>query len=161
MHLEESKKELFATHVQIDEAIRNDITIFEKFNPALSKLKSYGIIVNLIPTIEMVVGISRLDMCRWGSEELHSVDKALRSEIDLCMGNKSKGLLNTACDALIALSSLNHDYFITGDRCLAYSWNKVIEQNPQNRIVLSQKYSIPKIIKRSKPLGVLNAIICS
>lgn len=85
-------------------------------------------------------------------------DKALRQEIERCVGEKKKDDLNIARDALIALSSLNHDYFITADRCLFKSWKIIIESNEGNKKALEKEYKIPEIIQRRKLKGVFQAI---
>ena len=71
---------------------------------------------------------------------------------------KPKSGSNVAKDALIALSSLNHDFFITADRCLFRSWKKVVEFNEGNERTLEQNgYKLPKLIQRRKPKGILQA----
>ncbi len=158
-HIEANKIELFTSHVQIDEMDRRDASIYEKYEHALKKLKAFDVNISLVETNQAVIGISRIDMCKIGSDELGEIDSALRREIELCMGSKSKGKINLACDALIALSSLDHDYFITGDDCMFRSWNKIIEGNQQNRDKILKNYLIPKITHRKKPKGVFQAIV--
>lgn len=56
-------------------------------------------------------------------------------------------ILNIARDTLIAITSLNHDYFVTSDKCLHKSWRRVIEKDLENRKTLkAQSYKIPRII---------------
>jgi hypothetical protein len=125
---------------------------------AIAKFKSKGIDITIESTNELVWGVSRWDYSKFGSKELSRIDDALRLENQKCMGKKGKGDLNVVRDALIALSSLNHDFFITADRCLFKSWKIVIESNEENNKALEQEYKIPKIIHRRTPKGVFQAI---
>jgi hypothetical protein len=154
----ENHVELCTGQVQIDESVTEG-GFNEKIEKATRKLKAHDIVVNLEPTIEAVVGVSRVGFCKIGSDKLGKIDDELGSEIECCEGNNRKSKSNLACDALIALSSLNHDYFITSDECLFKSWKKVIETNQENKAYLQKTYSIPKIIHRKNPRGILEAIM--
>jgi hypothetical protein len=158
-YMEKNTIELFTSHVQIDELYRKDEPLSQKMDHALKRLISCKITVNLVATNEVVLGISRVDECKLGSDEIGKIDEALREEINRCMGRDSKGTMNIARDALIALSALNHDYFITGDYCMYKSWNKLIESNASNKEKILKVYSIPKIIHRKKPNSVRQAIL--
>lgn len=156
----ENHAEICTGQVQIDENITEG-DFSEKIERATRKLKAHGIVVNLEPTIIAVVGISRFGFCKFGSDELGKIYDELRSEIEICEGKNPKPKLNIARDAIIALSSLNHDYFITADECLMKSWEKVIENNQENKTILQKAYSIPKIVHCKRPKGVLSKIMCN
>ena len=75
------------------------------------------------------------------------------------MEKRGKIGYNNSRDALIGLTALNNDFFITSDDCLYDSWKKVIFSNSENRKSLELKYKIPQIIRRRKPNGIIQAII--
>jgi hypothetical protein len=149
------------SHVQVDEYDKRDLSIYQKVEHALQKFRSNNILINIEPTKEMVAGVSRPGFCRVGSDELHEIDDALRREIAKRMGTKTKGILNLACDAMIALSSLNHDYFVTSDIYLFQAWKTVIENNQEYKKKLKAQYTVPKIVLRKKPKGILQTILKS
>jgi len=157
----EKEIKICVTHVQIDEKYTHELGDYrQNIEKALEKLAKNGINIIVENTIELVLGISRLGYAKLGSEKLGEIDDALRKEIETCMGKKAKGDLNVASDALIALSSLNHDFFITADRCLFKSWKIVIDFNKENKKAIEQHgYKVPKIIHRKKPKGVFQAIM--
>ncbi len=161
--MEASNSELVSTHVQVDEITKHvkfhepavekyekEVPTYQqKIDEALKTLKKKRINVRLEATKMVVLGVSRLGQARFGHEEMHKFDKDLRKEIDKC--EKAKGrpkpLLNIARDTTIAVSSLGHDFFVTCDRCLHDSWNKVIGKHK----ALAQKWTVPRIVcaKRS------------
>lgn len=157
-YIVENHVELCTGQVQIDESVTEG-GFNEKIEKATRKLKAHDIVVSLEPTIETVVDVSRIGFSKIGSDKLGKIDDELRSEIECCEGNNRKSKSNLARDALIALSSLNHDYFITSDECLFKSWKKVIETNQENKAYLQKTYSIPKIIHCKNPRGVLETIM--
>lgn len=154
-----NKVKLCVSHVQIDEQRNQEFTDYQnKIKETMEKLSEKGINIIVEPTNEVILNVSRFDYARLGSDKLGEIDKALRQEIEKCMGEKKKGDSNIARDALIALSSLNHDYFITADKCLFKSWNIIIESNEKNKKALEKEYKVPEIIQRRKPKGVFQAI---
>ena len=157
-HISENHVELSIGHVQIDEEVSGD-NFNQNFEKALRKLRTYEITVNLEPTVIAIFDVSRFDLCKFGSKDLGKIYDELRTEIECCERKKPKPKLNIARDAIIALSSLNHDYFITADECLLKSWRKVVENNQENKVVLQKTYSIPKLIHCKKPKGILNTIM--
>jgi hypothetical protein len=129
---------------------------------ARAKFSQVGIDICIEPTNQLVFDVSRWDLARFGSEQLGEIDEELRREIKKRMGRRFRGILNVAKDALIALSALNHDYFITADRRLCASWKAVVEFNEKNKKMLEQNgYKIPNVVRRRKTKGVLQAIISS
>jgi len=155
----ENKIKLCVSHVQIDEQRNQESTDYQhKIKETFENLSEKGINIIVEPTNEVILDVSRFDYARFGSEKLGEIDKALRHEIEKCMGEKRKSDSNIARDALIALSSLNHDYFITADRCLFNSWKIIIESNEKNKEALEKEYRVPEIIQRRKPKGVFQAI---
>jgi hypothetical protein len=154
---------LCMSHVQIDEQRNLELDDYQqKIKQGLAKFNQAGIDLNIETTKEVILDISRFDLARFGSEKLGEIDEELRREIRKCLGKRFKGVLNVAKDALIALSSLNHDYFITGDKCLYASWKAVVEFNEKNKKTLEQNgYKIPKVVRREKIKGVFQTIINS
>lgn len=61
---------------------------------------------------------------------------------------KGGNILNIATDALISITALGHDFFVTSDYCVFKCWLKVIEDDAQNRkaILEKEKHKIPKIL---------------
>jgi len=58
------------------------------------------------------------------------------------------------------MSALDHDYFVTCDRCLKIGWLAVIIRNEENRKALEQKHQIPEIIlAKTVPHSVAQKII--
>ena len=162
--MEAGNSEISVTHVQVDESTKHmkfHEKVKEKYekkvkdyqqkiNKALGSLKNKGITVHLEDTKAFVIGVSRIGYTVLGGEEIGKLYGELRKEIDECERTKkgtSKPLLNIASDATIAVSSLNHDFFITCDRCLFDSWGNVISKNR----MLEQQFKVPKVIyaKRS------------
>ena len=146
-HLRKTKAELCISHVQIDETYSKEFpTYHEKITMALRRISEKGIEISpLRPTTELVIGISRIGYAKLSDEEFSKIDDSLRSELRKCMGKRAEDM-NLARDALIALSSLDCDYFITSDRYLHKSWLKVIVRNDENRKILSQTHKIPEIV---------------
>ena len=161
--IEAYNPEIGVTHVQVDETInekyerklRNYQQVIDK---ALESLTKKGIAVHVEPTKIGAWSISRWDYFKWGGEETGKLYEELRNEIDRCeeAKGKTKTLLNIACDAVIAVSSLDHDFFVTCDECLFDSWRNVIDKNRMFR----QQFKIPKVIyARPYPKEVAKAIL--
>jgi hypothetical protein len=156
--MEASSSELSTTHVQVDEITKHvkfrepveekhekKVRTYEqKITEALKSLENKGIVVQIEPTKLTVAGVSRAGHCMTASEEIGKLYDELRKQIDECQNAKGKPklLLNIACDATIAVSSLGHDFFITTDKCLFESWLKVIGRYK----MLGQQFKVPKII---------------
>ena len=156
--VEASSSELSITHVQVDEAHEKELEDYQqKIKKALASLTRRGINVRLEATKITVAGVSRADFTRLGDEQISTLYNELRKEIDMCQKTKGKpqSLLNIACDAVIAVSSLDHDFFITTDRCLFDSWLKIINKHGR----LRQQHKVPKIIyARRSPKRVAQCI---
>lgn len=144
--IDESNSELSTTHVQVDEwKLRREQRDYRrKVEEALASLKNKGIVIKVELTKGFVIGVSRIGFGRISGEETGKVYDELRKEIDECekAEGRTKTLLNIARDATIAISSLDHDFFITCDRCLSDSWCKVIGKYK----MLRQRFKIPRVI---------------
>jgi len=143
--LQESDSQLSVTHIQVDEKQTKELQNYQrKIQKALESLKNKGISIRIEETKIVVAGVSRVDFARLGDEEIGRLYDELRREIHDCekAKGKPKPLLNIACDAAIAVSSLNHDFFVTTDKCLVDSWHKTIRKNR----TLRQQSKVPKII---------------
>jgi hypothetical protein len=147
--------ELFLTHIQIDEHGVEEKSYGEKLENAMKKLRAKNVVFRVEATKGAVWNCSRYGLAEWGSEELNRINNELRTEIEKC--NKEKK--DASHDALIALSSLDHDFFITNDKCLVYGWRKVIENSQKNRTALEKGHTIPQIFKARTPKSVLKAIL--
>lgn len=147
--IEESKSELSVTHIQVDEIVDEEYakklqSYQQKIEKALDSLKSKEINVRLEDTKIAVCGVSRSGYAVVANEEIEKLYDELRNEIDECekVKGKTKHLLNLDCDAATAVSSLNHDFFITCDRCLFDSWGKVISKHR----MLKEQFKVPEVI---------------
>jgi len=116
-----------------------------KIEEALASLKNREIVIHDIePTKGFIVGVSRIGYSVLGGEEVGRLYDELREEIEDCEGAKGRirSVLNIARDAVIAVSSLDHDFLITCDKCLYYSWNKIIDKYRKHM----QKFKFPKVV---------------
>ena len=157
--LETSNSELSVTHIQVDEKTTTEVQPYKsKINKAMRSLTNKGIIVHLEDSKITVFGISRFGYTRFGYEEMHKLDDKLRKEIIECekIRGRSKPLLNVARDTAIAVSSLDHDFFIVCDKCLFESWLKVIGKQRK----LGQRFKLPRIVyARPYPNEVAKTIL--
>lgn len=171
--LEESNTELCVTHIQVDERYNKEPPDYQqKIDKALEILERNDIEIRktarALTTKGLVIGISRVGFSTISGDDLGKIDDELRREIKKCndewgkhknMSEKAK-VLNIARDSLIAITSLNYDYFITSDKCLFESWLKVVEENAENKRILEKTYKIPKIIYIEPfPQAVLKGIL--
>jgi len=136
--------ELIFTHVQVDEKYTpKDEQEYQKIaHKAIDTLRSKGIQVRLENTKIAVAGISRDDYCSVSSQDIEKIYDELDKEINACEKAKQnpKDPLNVKRDAIIAVSSLEHSFLITTDKCLCDSFNKVIEGKKE----LVEKVMLPK-----------------
>jgi hypothetical protein len=152
-----SSPELSFTHVQFDEAFPKEKAYYkemqnyeEEIRERLKTLDRKGIKVHVERTKGFIWDVSRWGYATWGSKEINALKGELRKEIENCEKakrkaephRKPKSRFNIARDSEIAVSSLDHDFFVTCDCCLSKSWKKVIDKNG----MLCQNYKIPKII---------------
>lgn len=168
--LEESNAELCVTHIQVDERYTKEPSDYQqKIDKALEVLERNGIEIRktmrTLTTKGLVIGISRVGFSMIFDAK---IDDELRREIKKCDDEREKHKnmdkearkLNIARDSLIAISSLDHDYFITSDKCLFQSWLKLVEGNAENRGILEKSHKIPKIIYVEPfPQAVLKEIL--
>lgn len=144
--IKKSGSVMSVSHVQIDESSvrvkfhekateknQEEVESYEqKIAEALKSLTMKGIEVLVEPTKICVAGIWRQGYGVVAGKELGELYNELRNEISTCEKSSSrrrrrtKSPLNIACDATIAVSSFGHDFFVTTDRCLYKSWQKVI-----------------------------------
>lgn len=158
-----SKKniELQICHIQIDEhstddkdTLGNSITLTEKAKKALKKLRTYGCQINIVCTKGIMFGISKFGLCCFGDDFLSQLCDELIAEIG--KWQKQDKVSNVARDALIAVSSLDNNYFLTSDLRLKQAWDSVISKHQEE---VEKKYLIPKIIRCTKPTGVYKSIL--
>lgn len=144
--LEKSNSGLYASHVQADEIAYNDNKLsFEQMcERAFRRYEQHGIKISLEATRGMVVGISRVGSCRVSEDDIAGIDGDLRNEVKKCMGEKGKyetkpfdekAMMNIARDSLIAITSVDYDYFITSDDCLYRSWTKIIQKDETRKVL--------------------------
>jgi len=136
--------ELIVTHVQVDERYspREEQKYQEIVEKAIETLRSKGIQIKVEATNAMVIGISRIGFSSFSNSNIGNVYDELDKEINACEKAKGnpKDPLNVKRDAMIALSSLEHSFLITTDKCLCDSFNKVIEEKKE----LVEKVITPK-----------------
>lgn len=157
--LEETSSELSVTHVQVDEMYERELRPYQmKIEKALSSLADKGIIVQVEPSKIPVQGIARQGYTKAGGEEVRKLYNELRIKIDACQRTKGqpKTLLNVASDATIAISSLEHDFFISCDRCLCDSWNEITTR--QKKALKPFNVPLAYLVKRS-PKKVAKCIL--
>jgi len=149
--LEEFKKrfnsinaELIVTHVQVDERYspKEEQKYQEVVDKAVETLRRNGIEIKVENTKGMVVGISRVGFCSICNSNIRKIYDELDKEINACEKAKQnpKAPLNVKRDAMIAVSSLEHSFLITTDKCLCDSFNKVVEEKKE----LVEKVIMPK-----------------
>jgi len=145
--LNESNTKLCFSHIQVDEKYNREHPNYqEKINKAKRELNKHRIDVLIEPTKGGTFGIFRLGYATYGigksenQRELDEIYQKLKMEIRKCMDEKGKWSVSddeeskgrdTAKDARIGITSLDHDYFVTCDYCLHECWKKIIE-NPLN-----------------------------
>jgi hypothetical protein len=159
--LEESNSELHASHIQGDEKYRKRPSDpMQIYTEAFAIFEAHGIKIHWEnPTKGGVFGVSRFGHSSFFGEPFTTIYKELVCEVRKCDEERGrhqdktvdeekreryeeKKSLNVARDALIAITSLDHDYFITSDYCLHKSLRKVL-QNSENRTIFEK---IPEII---------------
>lgn len=170
--VEASGLELSSTHVQVDESTEH-IKFHEKVTKkrekkvqnyqekiafALKSLRKKEIDVRVEPTKIPVQGVARQNYTLMGGRETGKLYDELQKEVDECEKAKGnlKSPLNIGRDAVIAVSSLDHDFFITTDKCLFDSWHKIITKHR----MLKQKFKVPKVIyTKCDPKEVARSIL--
>jgi hypothetical protein len=155
---ERNRLQLSVTSIQIDEASRgvkfsrdapehttgktktrlvNEYT--EKIGYALKSLRNKGLRLDVEPAKICVQGLERDGYGLEGGTQLGELYDELRDEIDRCEEKKGrpKDELNIAGDAVIAVTSIGHDFLVTADKCLAKSFKTVIERHKTDEHLLS------------------------
>jgi hypothetical protein len=145
--LEECKSGLYASHIQGDEIHPKELSDFrEIYRKAFEKFENHGIKLHWEePTRGAIMGVSRMGFCRIFEDDLAEIGEELEREIRKCMEEKGKFnnknidekaiVLNIARDCLIAITSLDYDYFITSDKCLYESWMKILQKHkPEEKL---------------------------
>ena len=156
--MEACSAKLSVTTIPVDEKHPKELQTFQqKTANVLGSLEEKGIAIQLEAPKVPVAGLLRAGYVVAACIEKGRLYDELREEIERCMKSegKQKGLtktekertLNIALDADNAVSSIDHDYFITCDWCLSESWRKIIEKHKK----LMPQISFPEIIhsKRS------------
>ena len=149
--LEEFKKrfnsidaELVFTHVQVDErySTKDEQKYQEIVEKAKETLRSKGIQIKFENTKIGIFGISRWGFFTFSTSDIERIYDELDKGINACEKAKQnpKDPMNVKRDAMIAVSSLEHSFLITTDKCLCDSFNKVIEEKKE----LVEKVITPK-----------------
>ena len=150
---------LNVSHIQVDEKVeRNYVDYNRRIIKALGTLEKKGIKVCLIPTKIAVTDVSRVELSTIGDEEINGFYDELLHEISECEKNKgkTKDWKNLVCDAIIAVTAIDHDYFITCDSCMYDTWKKVIDSYG----ILRHRFKIPRLYyANSDPKNVADIII--
>jgi hypothetical protein len=136
--------ELIFNHVQVDErySTKDEQKYQEIVEKAKETLRSKGIQIKFENTKIGIFGISRSGFFTFSTSDIEKVYDELDKEINACekAKGKSKDPLNVKRDAMIAVSSLEHSFLITTDKCLCDSFNKVMEEKKE----LVEKVIMPK-----------------
>jgi hypothetical protein len=165
--LEECKSGLFASHIQGDEMHPEELSDFrEIYRKTFEKFEKHGIKIHWEePTRGMIIGVSRIGFCRIFEDDLAEIGEELEIENRKCMEEKGKFnknidekaiVLNIARDCLIAITSLDYDYFITSDKCLYESWTKVLQRHKTEKKL---KKTSEVIYVRRSPEMILKEIL--
>jgi len=144
--LEECKSGLYVSHIQGDEMHPKELSDFrEIYRKAFEKFEKHGIKIHWEePTRGMIIGVSRIGFCRIFEDDLAEIGEELERENRKCMeerrkfeknAEQQKIVLNLAKDCLIAITSLDYDYFITSDKCLYDSWIKILQRHKTEKIL--------------------------
>ena len=143
----DGKSELFSSHIQAEEKYsKNNSDVRQVFKKAFEKFEKHGIKVNLQNTKGLVIGVSKFGYASFSNDYIKKIYGALKDELKKCMSEKGKydskpfdkdAMLNNSKDCLIAVTSVDYDYFITSDDCLYKSWEMVLQRS-ENREVLSR-----------------------
>jgi hypothetical protein len=136
--------ELVFTHVQVDErySTKDEQKYQEIVEKAKETLRSKGIQIKFENTKIGIFGISRWGFFTFSTSDIERICDELDKGINACEKAKQnpKDPMNVKRDAMIAVSSLEHSFLITTDKCLCDSFNKVIEEKKE----LVEKVITPK-----------------
>jgi hypothetical protein len=157
-HLEENDVKLHFSTIQVDETTKEFASYQEKIDAAKKNLSANGIDIVIEPPKIAAQGFARQGYTIQSYPECVKIYHEIAKHVEECMGKKAERM-NVFGDALIAVTSLNHDYFVTGDWCLWKGWQKIIENNVENKKCIENVFKIPKIIHAAKPQSVLNEIL--
>lgn len=113
---------LCVSHIQVDEKVNHEMPSYQaKVQKAVRVFRELGLETCLELTPVGVYGISRLALARFGREDENALYQRLRQLISEC--DKAAGKEGDAMrDAIIGVSALDHDLFVTCDRCLYQSF---------------------------------------
>ena len=146
--IEESNSELFVTHIHVDQLISSNekvrvLKYQNKVKSALISLADKEIMVRINSAMITLSSQSKSCYAWVDNRELDNLFQEIQKELFICkkIENITKPLLEIAFKAAIAVSSLGHDFFVTCDSHLLYSWSKVMEKN---RTFV--QYKLPELI---------------
>lgn len=142
--LEETSSDLYSSHIQGDEMYSEKNADFRQIQRrAYQRFEKHGIKIHWEePTKGLVAGLSRIGYSRTMGESSSRVYEQLREEIEKCMKEKRREksvvekerVLNIARDCLIALTSTDYDYFLTSDKCLFESCQRILQKRETRSI---------------------------
>lgn len=139
-----SGSKILVTHIQVDERYDHLKEYNEKIVQIQRELNERGLNIDITPSLVSVIGQSRIGLAKIGSDVLHQIYEELKVEIQTCEKEK-KEEKNVTRDSIIGVSAFNKDVFITGDKCLKRSLDKLIDKFSDLLI----EYNIPVIIRRT------------
>ena len=148
---------LCVTHIQIDEKVTREYDEYQtKIDCAVAALRDLGLSLQMEDTTIAVYGISRYGLARYCGEAESQLYDRLRQLISECTKKRGKTVedANIICDAVIAVSALDHDIFAVCDECLSQSLQRAIINHPD----LSSR--VPKVVfTRPDPESVATDIL--
>jgi len=134
---------LCVSHIQVDEKVNRELFSYEtKIERAVHVLSDMGLETRLESTAVGVYDTSRYGMSRYGGDDENALYDALVRLVSKC--NQAAGKKADATrDAIIGVSALDHDLFITCDRCLSQGFQSAIAtyarlQNRLPKLILSK-----------------------
>ncbi len=156
--LERTDSELTVTHIQIDEKHPDTAKDYrKKVQEALAALTTKGLRVTLEPSKVTVANYSRSNLTQVGNQALEEAFGHLVTLLRNCEGVAERDPTPPGIgrDAIIGVSSMDHDVFVTTDKCLSRSYRKLAETDDQ----VVHAHSIPEIVYvRPVPTKVFRAM---
>ena len=152
---------LYTAYIQIDDMYSEEPSGYRTATEsALKQLKTKGIMVKSTDTKGIIFDISRLDLAEFSNDILDQVYDKLRNKLADETKRKGKNVnqLNMSRDASVALTSLDFDYFITCNKTLGETTEKIF--NEDKDVLLREDKKIPQIYyTKAEPSEIAKAIL--
>jgi len=124
--LEQSCSSIRVCHLQVDERYAHISKWNEKAEKIIYSFRNKGLVLNQIPSKISVTGVSRIGMSEIADGVISKIYDELVNVIENCE-KKNKEKKNIMIDAMIGVTSIGNEIFITCDCCLAKSLKIVLD----------------------------------